>query len=426
MNKLETELFTEISRIPCVNSHSHLPSEKERLAEEVDALVLFKHAYLNADLVAAGITTEAREKVFSTAVPMDERWRSFEPFWKSIRLTGYSQCAAESFRDLFGFPELTEATVGPISEAMRRQARPGFYSEILRDRSNIAVSAVQMEDLVEVDRRLFIPMPRLNRFSMLRSREQIQDIERDYNVGITSLQGLVAAIEQTCAEWKGKRVAVIKLSQSYHRRMDFQARERADAANVFDGLLRGDYAGLDSPDGRLLEDYLVFECCRAASAVDLTLQFHLGIRAGNNGSLEGADPTPMIDLFRAFPGARFDLSHAGYPYLRPAGVIAKTFANVYLNMSWIHIISPVGSRDALREWLRMVPYNKIIGFGDDLQYVETVYGHVKMARQNATLVLAEMMEEGFISESTALDVATALFRDTPARLYGVEVPRGRL
>jgi uncharacterized protein len=103
-------------------------------------------------------------------------------------------------------------------------------------------------------------------------------------------------------------------------------------------------------------------------------------------------------------------------------VIGKTFANVNLNMSWIHIISPIGSREALREWLRMVPYNKIIGFGDDLQYVETVYGHLKMARQNAALVLAELMEEGLISESTTIDVATAIFRDNPARLYGVRTP----
>jgi len=98
-------------------------------------------------------------------------------------------------------------------------------------------------------------------------------------------------------------------------------------------------------------------------------------------------------------------------------VLAKTCGNVYLNMSWIHIISPIGSRYALREWLRMVPYNKIIGFGDDLQFVETVYGHAKIARQNVAIVLAEMLEEGSISESGALDVAKAIFHDNPAQLY---------
>ncbi|MDQ1316736.1 MAG: uncharacterized protein QG588_385, partial [Candidatus Poribacteria bacterium] len=103
--------------------------------------------------------------------------------------------------------------------------------------------------------------------------------------------------------------------------------------------------------------------------------------------------------------------------LREGAVLAKIFPNVYLDMSWIHIISPIGSRYALKEWLRMVPYNKIIGFGDDLQFVETVYGHLKIARQNTAIVLAEMIQEGLISESIALDIAKAIFYDNPSWLY---------
>lgn len=89
-------------------------------------------------------------------------------------------------------------------------------------------------------------------------------------------------------------------------------------------------------------------------------------------------------------------------------------------MSWIHIISLIGSRLDLREWLQMVPYNKILAFGDDLQHVEAVYGHLKMARQNFAIVLAEMIQEELISESVALDVARAAFHDNPAIVYGVK------
>ena len=154
-----------------------------------------------------------------------------------------------------------------------------------------------------------------------------------------------------------------------------------------------------------------------ASEADLAIQFHLGMGAGNWRSLEGASPAPIVDLLNAFRNARFDFSHSGYPYLREGAVLAKTFPNVYLDMSWIHIISPIGSRYALKEWLRMVPYNKIIGFGDDLQFVETVYGHLKIARQNVAIVLAEMIQDGLISESIALDVAKAIFYDNPSWLY---------
>ncbi|MBC8234105.1 amidohydrolase family protein [bacterium] len=417
LNKLAKELFNEISKVPCINSHSHLFDEKTRLSQDVDALVFFQHPYPAADLVAAGMTSDVRDKAMIPGLPLAERWQIFEPYWKSIRLTGYSQCIIESFRDLLGFTELTSETVGPISEAIRQNSKPGFYKEILRDKCNIAISLMNMDDLVDVDRTLFVPLPRLNRFSMIPSRGQIDAIEKDYNVSIGSLEDHIQVIRKTCEQWKEAKVAGVKLSQSYHRRMDFLDREAADAARIFDSVLTGNYAGLESEEGRLLEDYLVFECCRAASDVDLAIQFHLGMRAGNYGGLEGSSPAPIVNLLRAFPQARFDFSHSGYPYLREGAVLAKTFTNVYLDMSWIHIISPIGTRYALKEWLRMVPYNKIIGFGDDLQYVETVYGHLKIARQNVAIVLAEMIQEGFISESIALDVAKALFYDNPAELY---------
>ena len=419
METLSKELFDEISKIPCINSHSHITPERDRLAEVPDALAFFNHAYPASDLVSAGMSSEEMKKALTPGLPLAERWKIFAPYFRWTRLTGYSQCIIEGFRDLLGFPDLTAETVATISEVLREHSKPGFYHEVLKRRSNIEITVTNMEDLIEVDRELFLPLPRLNRFSMLQSAAQVQAIERDYDVSITNLDAHVEVIWQVCRDWKAATVAGVKMSQSYHRRMDFTQRREEDAAKVFDGLMRGEYAGLDSEEGVLLEDYLVFECCRAAAAADLTIQFHQGIQAGNYGSMEGCSPAPLTELLQTFREARFDLSHSGYPYLREGVVLGKTFSNVYLNMSWIHIISPIGSRLDLKEWLRMAPYNKIIAFGDDLQHVEAVYGHLKMAHQNFAIVLAETIREGLISESVALDVAHAAFHGNPAKIYGV-------
>ncbi len=417
---LAEELASEIATIPCINSHSHICPEAERLANPLDALLFFQHAYPRADLASAGMSPTDMELAFDPEQPLHERWAVFEPYWRWTRTTGYSQCILTGFRDLLGFDELTADTVGPLSQAAREFIAPGFYRQVLRHRAGIEVSVVNMEDLVEVDRELFLPLPRLNRFSMLKSVDQINAIERDYGVAIAELGQLVELIGKVCRDWKQTGVAGVKMSHSYHRRMDFEQRQQEDAASVFSRLMMGHYPGLNSEEGRVLEDYLVFECCRAASATDLTVQFHQGIRAGNSASMEGCSPVPLTPLMRTFPQVRFDLSHAGFPYLREGAVLAKTFPNVYLNMSWIHIISPFGSRLDLREWLEMVPYNKIIAFGDDLQHVEAVYGHLQMARRNFAEVLAEMIAENRVSESVALDMARAAFHDNPARIYGVE------
>ena len=54
MNTLSSQLFDEISKIPCINSHSHINPEIDRIAESPDALAFFKHAYPASDLVSAG------------------------------------------------------------------------------------------------------------------------------------------------------------------------------------------------------------------------------------------------------------------------------------------------------------------------------------------------------------------------------------
>lgn len=393
--------------------------EAERLAASVDPLSMFAHAYPAADLRAAGMSQADIDGICDFGRPLEQRWQRFEPFWARIRLTGYSRCLRLGFADLLGCDDLNADTVAPLAEALQAHARPGFYHDILRGRANLERSVVNMEDLVEVDRELFLPLPRLNRFSMLRSADGVKAIEADYDASIDSLADHVALIRRVCQDWRQAEVAGIKLSQSYHRRMDFEARDEAAAAAVFAGLLKGSYDGLESAAGRLLEDYLVFECCRAAADQDLTIQFHQGMRAGSYGGMEGASPAPLAPLMKTFPEARFDLSHAGFPYLGEGAVLGKTFPNVYLNMSWIHIISPHGARQALREWLEMVPTNKIIAFGDDLAHVEAVYGHAVMARDNFAIVLSEMLVEKRLSESEALDVARAALFDNPAHIYGM-------
>ena len=210
-------------KIPCINSHSHISPEIDRIAEAPDALAFFKHAYPRSDLVSAGMSNDQMKAALEPGLPLAERWEIFEPYFRYTRLTGFSQCIIEGFRDLFGFPDLTAETVEPISDALREHSKPGFYHDVLQRRSNIALSVVNMEDLIEVDRTLFLPLPRLNRFSMLHSADQVQAIEKDYDVSITNLAQHVEVIRQVCRDWKRATVAGVKMSQSYHRRMDFTA-----------------------------------------------------------------------------------------------------------------------------------------------------------------------------------------------------------
>ena len=143
MDTLSTELFDEISKIPCINSHSHISPEIDRIAEAPDALAFFKHAYPASDLVSAGMSPDQMKAALEPGLPLADRWQIFEPYFRFTRLTGYSQCIIEGFRDLLGFPDLTAETVEPISDALREHSKPGFYHEVLQRRSNIALTVDQ-------------------------------------------------------------------------------------------------------------------------------------------------------------------------------------------------------------------------------------------------------------------------------------------
>lgn len=100
------------------------------------------------------------------------------------------------------------------------------------------------------------------------------------------------------------------------------------------------------------------------------------------------DPPISIPFVARHKDTRFDVYHAGYPYVWQAIMLGKGILNVWLNMCWTYIISQKIAEDALDEMLEMVPVNKQLGFGSDYSVVEKVYGHLTMASESIARVLA--------------------------------------
>ncbi len=111
----------------------------------------------------------------------------------------------------------------------------------------------------------------------------------------------------------------------------------------------------------------------------------------------------------------------GYPYQQTVGMLAKTFRNVFVDFCWAHMISPTAAVAALVEYLDSVPANKICGFGGDVPFVDGVYGHLVLARENIARALAIKVDQGAIGLPAACQVATMLLRDNPARIFGLDL-----
>ncbi|MFH1567296.1 MAG: hypothetical protein ABIL09_04790, partial [Gemmatimonadota bacterium] len=79
-------------------------------------------------------------------------------------------------------------------------------------------------------------------------------------------------------------------------------------------------------------------------------------------------------------------------------------------------MSPEGARRALMEWLDAVPANKIIAFGGDYCFVDGVYGHQRLARDNVAAALAAKVEDGSFDLERARQIADWILVDNPQRI----------
>ena len=73
----------------------------------------------------------------------------------------------------------------------------------------------------------------------------------------------------------------------------------------------------------------------------------------------------------------------------------------------------------LHEWIETVPGNKIFGFGGDYGFVEGIYGHSVIARENVAQVLAEKVEEGYFDESEAIESGKKILRDNAYEFFRI-------
>jgi hypothetical protein len=171
-----------------------------------------------------------------------------------------------------------------------------------------------------------------------------------------------------------------------------------------------------------LDAYLTHRALDIIGAADMVVAAHCGIIWDNWNNFYELHPRNMVPRLLKHRATRFDLYHAGIPWVRDMAIIGKELPNAYLNMCWCHVISQQMSISALDEWLDLVPVNKITGFGGDYHRpVEKIYGHLVMAREDIAAVLARRIEDRLITFGEALRLARMFLFDNPRELYRLEV-----
>ncbi|MBP7403258.1 MAG: amidohydrolase family protein [Clostridia bacterium] len=407
-DSIRRELETCLESQPVFDTHEHLPPFGNQWDARRDILAEYLLHYISNDLQAAGMTDAQLERVQDPDVPLTERWDELEPWWERTRDTAYARALTTATEKLYGIGEWTRGTIVPLNERFRAAMEdPGHRMRVLRGLCNIRVSLLDFwQDGMGCDREFYRPVWQPNRFVMPGAGASLP----------ATLDAHLEEAEEMYRRNLRDGMAALKCALAYDRPIRFEAVPADEARAGYAAAAREGFAhGLPRP----VQDHVFHYMLGLAERDGLPVQIHTGLQEGNRHHLPDSDPMLLEPLFGRYPGIPFDLFHIGYPWFRESLVLAKTHPNVHLDMCWSHMIAPSAARIALREFLEAVPVSKIFAFGGDYQLVDGVLGHLTLARENVTAVLAGMVADHAMDFSRACRVLAMLFHDNAARVFGV-------
>ncbi len=241
-----------------------------------------------------------------------------------------------------------------------------------------------------------------------------------------SLEGYVARLIVPALEKKKREGAVaIKFAVAYMRDLRVGNPAPREAANVYRKYVRGGTP--TNGEYRTLQDYLIRTISREAGRLGMPVQIHVGAGSGPFFDNAGADPFLLIPMLldSALRRTTFVLVHGGFPSSQASRVIfAKP--NVYVDFSSQAFLSSTRElSQVLRSWLEFRPEKVMFGtdaypVSKDVGWEELGWMTSSSSRTALAIALTEMMNDGEIDRSRALEIARMVMRQTAISVYGLD------
>jgi len=413
---LRERLLDEMQGLRTVDCHSHTMLRREYEAL-TDRSLFSMMSYFDREINSA--TGLSAGQLYEGCRTDAERWERLKPVLSRTRNVSYWRHNVVVYQRLFGLGdgELSDGNWAQVNAGIReRTAQPGWYGHVTEELCGLETQVRNVPWFEDWEPEYFTCTLRMEEALEQTNRPSRERLEQHMDVEISDLAALKAALARVIGDYRARGSVGIKLAHAYRRTLHSEPVPEADAARLFARAVAGEQ--LTWPERKAVEDHLIFflaECCAETGQV---FQIHTGVQ-GNWGWVPDSDPLHLLPLIHAFKQVKFDLFHAGYPYSRELGMLAKHAPNVWLNMAWMYVVTMEGSRQALKEWIDLVPGDRLLGFGSDVGWPEFIYGHLLMARSCLADVLAEKVERDFLSEEAATSLVHQMLRENAMALYGL-------
>ncbi|MGI6238438.1 MAG: amidohydrolase family protein [Christensenellales bacterium] len=428
-------LYDQIQDIPLYDTHMHASSLSSVGAKRADGfetditpacpagettlITLLCAPYMLGNHMATGLYHPSETEDFAS------QWAALQPALAVERGTGLFIALDTALQDLYGISlsrVMREgvATAQTLSHMIAARYAKGLFAwsaQAMR-RARIVhalkpvhaayikrVSEGDVSPEYSLERSMYTPIFRTDDlFGRLDAENRLifPQLEEGLGIRIHSLAALEQAIDALYTYIQRVGSPCVKQAQAYLRPITFEKRTRAEAKAAFSAALAG-----DADAARIVQDYVMENILSRG----MTYQIHTGV-----ANLGNTSPVLLRGAIERHPKVKFVLLH-GYPHLSEAINLVRFYQNVYLDFSWLQLLSPTVQAAALREAIGFVPMNKIF-LSTDATSPEEQYGAAVGMRKVLAIVLEEKMSGDGWDEGLAMDAAHALLHGNAECFYG--------
>ena len=404
---IREELYQYISQLEIIDCHEHLQEEWALLEEKADFTTMV-YQYCRGDFAAAGMSPEEEAQLYGDATPPERKWEIYAKYYPYVADTSYMKASRLALRHHYGIEELTAENYSYVSKKIQEQRKPGIYKRMLADSKIKCVMNNGGDDRIPCGVYVGKNTDELKSVPRVPYHPESADFKKEgtFYSGVTSLEGLDARAQQFVQRVKEAGGHGLKVMNGYPYEEVDEIKAQSELVRLLD----------EGGSSVSLYWYVLDRILEEAARLDLPIAVHTGYW----GDFRAHSPEKYLPLIDRHPENRFDVFHLGYPYVKQSLMLAKTRANVVLDLCWTYIISQQFAYDSLCQIIDLLPMNKVLGFGGDLRAPERIWGHREMMNQTMSRVLAAKVEDGTLTLERAKRWAYAMLVENPIRFYGLE------
>ncbi|WP_369018930.1 amidohydrolase family protein [Thermatribacter velox] len=410
---IEHQIWEALIEFPKVDAHEHLlPQQTFRQNPDV-LLSILQESYL--PWICFGVRDLKKFNWNKSLLVETMRKIPASAFLK------YLQHAFEFIYDFSG--DLCREEDWQALREIVRQAydRKDLVAEWLEERFHIKRVILDRYWVVNdynLERKLFVPVLRIDPYfygfsALARDHDDQSPYTEKEQKGkeIVTFEDYLKLIDKRMEEGIKQGVVALKCAIAYDRGLDFPCVSLERARVAFE---RED--GQESPEEILdFQNFVFHYFLQKAVDYDLPVQIHTG-----PGKYFRGAPFRLAPLFERYSSLKVSLLHGGFPWVGEPGAMAYFYPNLYLDLTWLPILSPTFSDLALTQWLEVTGGTRIMVGGDSWN-VEGVVGAFLFSLASIARVLGRMVTRRYISKNQAYEIGKRILWDNPLEFFGARV-----